>query len=758
MKNLKIFAMIVMVFFVGKASFALTVNPSQKINDLEGDFSHYTSDVEKAIKNVKNDLDIYVVTAPSLEGAANIEQFTEKLIKENPAWMNSSRNNLKNNLVLFVVSLNKGKRAIGLGKDFKDSISSQKGRIQKEIMGPYLSQAVKTSGDERGENLSKAMIAGIEEMDRLVDLRLHPGNAPSTVVVHNEKPVDYSGSWSFLLWIIVVLILGYGSWVAYSIYLRKEKEENARKGTQQKAKITKNKVVGLLSKLKDAVRDLESSFSVVKNYLSTNELETYSKKVDSAKSAQGTLAQRFSATDSSAGNPDVDDLSKDQYSSISSAYDSLERDIENLLTAANELKTKLEKVKKEISEFPIQISTLKKRVENLGTEIETATKNGLEVSSHSANIPDLLTTIESIDEVRKESVPEARKLLKDTEEMVTICERSFNDLISLVDDAKNGLKTANQNIAEAERLKTLTEKAMTELQERFDASTYQEHIYAIGKISDQTMYLSTATQQATEHISKQEWEKATDKLEVAEKAFSIISRAAQGVEECLRFLNERAVRIDTKYKEVMSLIDEGLSFIASNSNDIASSVDCRNQLQGKKTNLNAISLYRRDPQTTISKLEDFKRTVTSIIDIAKKEKSAIDEQRRQAEAARKKVLRDIEEARNYARKNSGKHSGNFDSRYDDLERQVRNAEDSADLATTLLIFGQLGDSVSHAHHEIKSEVDSWTPPSYSHQESRSSDNFMDIGGGDCGRDKDSGGCLDIGGGDIGNSCIDSGDI
>lgn len=721
MKKLKIFAMIVMVFFVAQASFALTVNPSDKVIDDEDVLGNYSEDIENAIDNVKNGLEIHVVTVSSLEGAANTDQFAKKLVLSNPAWMNPGMNDYKSNLLLFVVSMNNTTFGFYYGKDWRGALDSQASRIRNDVMKPYLGRAKNSSGDERSKNLAESIIAGINEVDRLVDLRLHPGNTPSTVVVHNEKPVDYSSVWSSFLWIIIVVLFFLGAYVIYGFIIRKKEEEDARKGTQQKAKITKNKVVGLLSKLKDAVRDLESSFSVVKNYLSTNELETYSKKVDSTKSAQGTLAQRFSATDSSAGNPDVDNLSKDQYTSISSAYNGLERDIENLLTTANELKTKLEKVKKEISEFPIQISTLKKRVENLGTEIETTTKSGLDVSSHSANIPDLLATIESIDEVRKESVPEARKLLKETEEMVMICESSFSDLLSMVNDAKNGLKTANQNIAEAEKLKTVTEKAMTELQERFDASTYREHIYAIGKISDQTMYLSTATQQATEHVLKQEWKKATDKLEVADKAFSIISRAAQGVEGCLHFLDERAVRIDTKYKEVMSLIDEGLSFIVSNSNDIASSVDCRNQLQGKKTTLSAISLYRRDPQTTISKLEDFKRTVTSIIDIAKKEKSAIDEQRRQAEAARKKALRDIEEARNYARRNSGKHSGNFNSRYDDLERRVRNAEDSADLATTLLILDQLGDSISHTHHEIEREVDNWTPPSHSSSSSWSSD-------------------------------------
>ena len=168
--------------------------------------------------------DVRVRTLPNLGNFATVDDYVAATVKACPTWQGIN-NDRKSNLVVYVMTKEDRKLGVFYGDGWTNAFN--KGGGEQRIWADFMVPRFK-SGDFPG-----GFVAAIDETYRVFDSYLHPSqNAPSSQVVVQEKPTDYSGLWKVLgfglaaLVLIVMLLLGYFA-------LRRRKEANERRKTMR---------------------------------------------------------------------------------------------------------------------------------------------------------------------------------------------------------------------------------------------------------------------------------------------------------------------------------------------------------------------------------------------------------------------------------------------------------------------------------------------------------------------------------------------
>ena len=315
-----VFLLVCFIFSGFVTSQALAVNQYALVVDQAGIFGDELSRVERAARELKSkgaDVHIWTIKSFSDSGEANLDAyFTNRLLKNNPAWQ-SPKGKKKGNLVVMIYALKERSIGIYYGHDWKSSIEPNRIRILTDLVAPKTSRHKYADG----------FVAGLEETARVIQEYFHPTASRTIVHASQTKPTDFSGLWSVLKWVLVLGALGFGLVFGLGIYRRKRL-------SWEKAISERNKAVLNHSEIQERIRGMES--------LALSCVEELSVRFFELKDEIEILPASY---------PDFPDLNKFSWRRSAEYYQAAEQSFRRFSEDISEYSKKLKRISEEINAY-----------------------------------------------------------------------------------------------------------------------------------------------------------------------------------------------------------------------------------------------------------------------------------------------------------------------------------------------------------------------------------------------------------------------
>ncbi|MBP1706677.1 MAG: hypothetical protein H6Q39_401, partial [Chloroflexi bacterium] len=230
------------------SAFAQSADQTLVIDDAQI-FGDKIKDVEAAASQLLvRGADIRVRTILTYGSAANLDQYEERLEQRSPSWLGAD-GNLKNNLIVLIVSLEERQMGIYYGSSWNSLLEPNWKRIQTDIMGPRFQD-----GDYAG-----GVISGLEEILRLIQTK-----SPSTTTSEVQPPAtSQPGGGSSNWWIIPVVIIVIIGLIVGWLLIRNYRKNQAKVATaRQKALLAKQGAASGINELIETLQLLEIKVNV----------------------------------------------------------------------------------------------------------------------------------------------------------------------------------------------------------------------------------------------------------------------------------------------------------------------------------------------------------------------------------------------------------------------------------------------------------------------------------------------------------------
>jgi uncharacterized membrane protein YgcG len=201
--------MFVALFIAIGATMAGTVAPAaaagtcdEVVVDGAGVFKDQLAQIQSRANTVANlGADVRIRTVASIGTAATLDSYERGVERGCPSWQ-ASDGGRKNNLIVLMVAIEQRTTGLYYGGQWESALGSSWPRIQGDLMNPRF-----RDGDFAG-----GVNAGLQEIYRVVDLQLHPQNAPAAqphVQPAASPSADYSGlGRAVAILLVLALVLG----------------------------------------------------------------------------------------------------------------------------------------------------------------------------------------------------------------------------------------------------------------------------------------------------------------------------------------------------------------------------------------------------------------------------------------------------------------------------------------------------------------------------------------------------------------------
>ena len=311
-----------------------------------------------AQKLVNSGVDVRIRTITTFGRAGNLDQYELQLERSCNSWQDGNGRR-KNNLLVLIVSVRDRKTGLYYGEQWANALKDDWLRIQADHMNPQFKR-----GDFAG-----GFTAGINEINRLVNLHLHPApvepaSPPLVIVqppVQPSEPVDLSGLWRVMGWFFGLAVLSALGFLFWQLKLRSEK----RRASQQKAVVRKQAAATRVNELNASITVLETEIEGLRKGISAADLESLHQSLNKTKELTDSGTLKYADADKSAGDPSRPKLSETEYKAIEQSYDEV---IESLNVADKSLKNtqaSLKNIERLIVEAPEKHAGISARVENV---------------------------------------------------------------------------------------------------------------------------------------------------------------------------------------------------------------------------------------------------------------------------------------------------------------------------------------------------------------------------------------------------------
>lgn len=282
------------------------------IADDAGVFGGNISEVQSALNDLARYAEVRVITIQTY-GNSTLDAYVDGIRQQCPSWQ-ATDGGFKNNLIVFAISYDDQDTGIFYGNQWADPLDNNWTRVVSDYMNPRFGD-----GDFSG-----GFVAGINEVNRLIDLKIHPPAAPvvgsGPVTIDQREPVDLSGFFRFL--IIAAILIAVGVLIYFGIiwYNQWAKENEKRKRAQQRAKLRKQALTSGISEWRPNVEAVETDILGLTDTVDVTVTDRLSSMVREAQVVFEKMLRRYNGLDSSAGDPDTDGLTAGQYEAMETAY------------------------------------------------------------------------------------------------------------------------------------------------------------------------------------------------------------------------------------------------------------------------------------------------------------------------------------------------------------------------------------------------------------------------------------------------------
>gem|GEM_PF-1627084 len=434
--------------------FPSIVSAQDPCNDLVTDsaraFGNNTQAVVTEAQNLeKIGADVRIVTIQTFAGlAANLDAYEGQLEQRCPSWR-SADGGRKNNLIVLMIAVQDRKTGLYYGDQWERALGQSWTAIQTDKMNPRF-----RDGDYAG-----GFVAGLKEIESLVDKEVHPPAAPVQqqpqqviVVVPTSAPAvvtpppDLSGLWKVLIWIVLLLAGGGALYGCYYLARMILGEREKRRTAQQEARLAKqgaasrvNELPGLLQLSEVKIDDIASK--------TKDDVGSLRNKLAEAQRLADKASEEFANLQHSAGDPDKPGLSVGEYQSIEAGYKEVIADLTKAKELLEEIDNQIDAIQGMIDQGPKVLASAEGKV--------TAAKAQVAEVAKTVNV----TQAEALIKEAESNIRDARKALGD---------KRFNQARQLAETASSSAGKAITTAKAVLKKKTETDDAIAAMANRIE--------------------------------------------------------------------------------------------------------------------------------------------------------------------------------------------------------------------------------------------------------------------------------------------------
>ena len=397
------------------SAFAQSADQTLVIDDAQI-FGDKIKDVEAAASQLLvRGADIRVRTILTYGSAANLDQYEERLEQRSPSWLGAD-GNLKNNLIVLIVSLEERQMGIYYGSSWNSLLEPNWKRIQTDIMGPRFQD-----GDYAG-----GVISGLEEILRLIQTK-----SPSTTTSEVQPPAtSRPGGGSSNWWIIPVVIIVIIGLIIGWLLIRNYRKNQAKVATaRQKALLAKQGAASGINDLIETLQLLEIKVNVTADKVVPEEGSSLKNNLEKARSLINQSSQTYSEMSHSAGDPENPGLGEVGLVALEREYRKILDDLGQAREATRGVAEEVAEIQEVSETFPDKVAGVNREIDSAVSKQEEMQRAGFKVS-YSAQLLDQgrLTLEQAKVRLSQKRIKEANQLVIQAAEQVAAAIRASDEL------------------------------------------------------------------------------------------------------------------------------------------------------------------------------------------------------------------------------------------------------------------------------------------------------------------------------------------
>ncbi len=665
------------LFFLLVPASARAQNCDLTVVDEAGVFGSGAARVEAAAQELTAaGAEVRVRVIRTFGSAGSLDRYEAAMEKSCLSWQ-AVDGGTKNNLIALFVAVGDRKTGLYYGSLWKRSLDTRWTAIQTDEMNPRF-----RDGDFAG-----GITAGLKEITQVVTARTHtytpPAESPVPTTVVNTKPADLTG-----LWIVLGSVVGVGALTLLIVFaVRLMRARARRRAAQQKAQQLKNACSAKILEQSDAMPILEAKIKSVAAKVSDEDaaplLERHARltrDLDAATSG-------FADLQNSAGDPNRDGKSYEEYVQMQTAYQEVLDRLEKVRSGAGTLEAELDALKQSVDKAPAAVAKTTADIEAAANAVAAIDAKGFRAKASQATL-----------EGCRQTLARAQQLL---------AERRFTQTLAECGKASSEAGAAASLAESLPRTKAELDAAVGKLKDRIGdvaakidngrqvfeaiASDYAESCWSVvrGNGTEAEKREAAAKEAVTEatrlaDMKVQEWAGCSDVLAQANAGLDEAESFMRSITELKKNLDEAKRAAPADIEHAQRDIAEARMFIQAHADDINDPLEDRMKSdldQAEKAVDEAtceLKAAKPDYLVVVKTARQAERAADAILTKAQGEYEAAERLRRRAASALQDAARSISAAKEYIED----HSSDVDSDAESKLNQARSCLTAARAATT----------------------------------------------------------------------------
>lgn len=325
------------------------------------------SDVQSAAQKLQNlGAEVRIRT---FQHGRNLDVIERDLEKRCIDWQSADQGR-KNNLIVLMISVQDRQFGFYAGEQWRGVLETQYTRIENDSMVPRF-----RDGDFAG-----GFTAGLDQIARHLEVYINQpvaSSQSSSPVVVKSEPVDLSGLWRVLGWIVGLIATSVLMFLLWQLKLKAER----RRAAQQQALVTKQAAADRINALYEEIQQLEARAEVLKKSVSKNDFEPLGTVLKELLDLSNNAFAPFADAGKSAGDPSRPKLSQAEYEAIQHTYQKVVDNLKGAEEGAGRFKVLVNGLESTIKMVPQKIEEARKALENTAVSLTEAERNGFKTEN-----------------------------------------------------------------------------------------------------------------------------------------------------------------------------------------------------------------------------------------------------------------------------------------------------------------------------------------------------------------------------------------
>ncbi len=314
-------------------------------------FGNKVDQVKNAADKLKSQgAEVRIRTILTYSPYANLDQYEAEIEKQNPSWLGAD-GNIKNNLIVLLISLQERQTGLYFGDYWVDIIGDEWLKIQIDVMNPLFGEGDFTGGT----------VKGLAEIQRLIEISFNKSSATPVQIAASSQAAVPSESGFGWWWVVLLVIVLLAAGVV--LFMSSRKSQARRQAARQKALLSKQAAASGIHELNEAVQMLEIKVNVISEKVTPEETQPLSDGLQKARSLVDRSSQGYAELSHSAGDPENPKMAESQLVVIEGEYGKI---LESLRQARDIIKgaeSQIAGIQQGIEEFPRKVSAVDTAIE-----------------------------------------------------------------------------------------------------------------------------------------------------------------------------------------------------------------------------------------------------------------------------------------------------------------------------------------------------------------------------------------------------------